>query len=185
MKWKSWFAVLLGLLVVGVTAGGTGATVWGMSAGYETGATSAGIDPHIQVSGSYGGVSVSFSVSWNDNNGAAWGVYQYGNYDDTIHKFILFTHGNRHAVRDYSTPIIPITHITYSILISMGYTSTSRASYGYNVITPYTVVVTKTVSHPFTGSTTKTIVNEHASLQGYVPDISRIQSINPINTDER
>ncbi len=186
MKWKQLFAVLLGLLMVGVTAGGAAATVWGMSAGSATGETSAGIDPHLQISASYKGVSVSFSVSWNDNHGAAWGVYQYAFYDDTIHEFILFTHGGPFIrTRDYTTPVIPITKITYSAHISMGFTSASPAGRGYNIITPYTVIVKETVSHPLTGSTTKTIVYASRTLQGYVPNPNLIQSINPINVNKR
>ncbi len=181
MKWKPLFAVLLGLLIVGVTSGSAAATVWGVPAGSATGSTGGGINPHIQVSGSYDGVTVSFSVSWNDHNGAAWGVYQYGVYDDTIHKYIIFSHGSRRAVKGYTTPIIPITTVTYSVDITLSYTHASPSAWGgYNVVTHYHVIVKKTVSHPFTGSSTKTIVDVHKTLQGYVPSPKLLQSINVI-----
>ena len=182
MRWKSLFAPLLGLLMIGVTAGSASATLWGVPAGYTVGATDSGIDPHLQVYGSYRGVSVSFSVSWNDHHGAAWGLYQYGVYDDTIHKFVLFSHGSRSAVKNYKTPVIHITEITYSVTIKMGFTYGYVSLWGgYNVVTPYHVIVKKTVSHPVLGSSTAVIVDTSGSLQGYIPNANRVLSggINP------
>ncbi|WP_297489782.1 hypothetical protein [Thermococcus sp.] len=163
--------------MLGMTSGSAAATVWGVPAGQATGRTDEGIDPHLQVSGAYDGVSVSFSVSWNDHHGAAWGLYQYGLYDDTINKFILFSHGYRYSVKNYQTPLIHITKISYSVDINMGYTYGYISSWGgYNIVTPYHVTVKEKVSHLLGGSDTKTIVDTSGTLQGYIPDPNKVLS---------
>ncbi len=168
-------AVLLGLLIVGVTAGSASAAVLGIPAGKKVGATEEGINPHLQVGVGYGDVSVSFSVSWNDEHGAAWGVYQYGVYDDGIHKFILFSHDSIYKTRGYSTPLIHLSKITYSVRIDMGTTSI-HVGYGgglggYDISTPYTVLVKEKSSSYWGGSYSKVIVKDDGLLQGLISGI--------------
>jgi len=145
LKWKSIFAVLLGLLLLGVTAGSASATIWGVPAGSRKGATDSGIDPHLAISSTYGGVEVSFSVSWNDHHGAAWGVWQWANYDDSINKYIGFYSDYAYKVKGYSTPLIGYTKITYSVDLNVGdpFAYKARDGWCYYVKTYYHVTVYK------------------------------------------
>jgi len=145
VKWKALLALLLGLLVVGVTAGSAGATVWGVPAGSRTGATDAGIEPQLTLGVTYNGVGVSFSVSWNDHHGAAWGVWQWANYDDSIHKYIGFYSDGTYRVKSYSTPGVGYTKITYSVELKVNEPVAYKARNGraYYVRTSYHVTVHK------------------------------------------
>ncbi|MDV3103186.1 hypothetical protein [Thermococcus waiotapuensis] len=145
MKWKPLFAALIGLLMLGVTAGSASATVWGTPAGSRTGATEDGIQPRLTFGVSYRGVEVSFSVSWNDHHGAAWGVWQWANYDDSINKYIGFYAGSTYQTKGYSTPIIGYTKIDYSVSLDVGEPFAYRSKDGmlYYIKTYYHVIVYK------------------------------------------
>ena len=169
---------LLGLLVVGVTAGSAGATVWGMPAGSRTGATDSGIDPHLTVGVAYGGVKVSFSVSWNDHHGAAWGVWQWANYDDSLHKYVGFYVDGTRKVKGYSTPIIGYTKISYSVKLTIGDPVAYPVRNGrqYHVKTYYHVTVYKKTDKWFWDHPKiEKIVDSGAFVSYYIPNPDYIQ----------
>ncbi|WP_456366911.1 hypothetical protein [Thermococcus sp.] len=145
MKWKPLFAVLLGLLIVGVSAGSASAAVWGIPAGSKTGATDSGIEPHLKLSVAYGDVEASLSVSWNDHHGAAWGVWQWANYDDSIDKYIGFYADSTYKTKSYSTPIIGYAKVSYSVNLNVGEPIAYKARNGmqYYIKTYFHVTVYK------------------------------------------
>ncbi|NJF24943.1 hypothetical protein [Thermococcus sp. Bubb.Bath] len=168
MKWKPMFAMLLGFLILEVTAGSASAIVWSVPAGSRTGATDEGIDPHIKISGGYDGIEASLEVSWNDHHGAAWGVWQWGNYDDSIHQYIGFHSDGTYRVKGYSTPLIGYTKISYSVDLNINMPFKRISMDGdYYVVTTYHVVVKKTTTKWLSDPDTKTIVDKHDSI-GYL-----------------
>ncbi len=173
MRRKGLYALVLSAIFIGMTAGSAAATLWAVPAGSQPGSCYSGISPHISLAAGVGKVNVDFSVSWNGHYGAAWGVYQYGIWDDKNRIWLLFSHNSIVKLHNYDGLF---TTVTYKVYISMGNTTLQEPQTpGHSiftqvyVVTPYTIVTMKTKSHPFEKPHTTIVYNTQGELQADIP----------------
>ncbi len=174
MRRKGLYALVLSAIFIGMTAGSAAATVWGVPLGSKSNACYTGISTKVSVAAGVGKVNVDFSVSWNGHYGAAWGVYQYGIWDDKNVVWVGFSHNSKVKVHNYHNPT-GFSSLTYHVNLNMGYTHLAYFQWlrdigaEYVVYTPYSVNVTKVSESWWEHSKSKKQVYSNSGvLQGIV-----------------